>query len=367
MALWAIPVSDLGGVARHVLDVGGHGLPGWDLVVLCPPGAFAERARAAGIDVRTGLFGPAAGTAASVRTLHATVRGLRPAVVHTHLAHADVIGALVGAGRHGRLVSTEHGIAIDDEVYHESGVTARAMALVHRLRQHRLDGAIMVAHATRAAMLAKWGLPTSLPTAVIPNGIDRVELRSDREPGLRIAAVSRLAPEKRIGDLIDAFARIAAEHPGATLTIAGDGSSRAELVARADTAGVGDRVGFPGHVDAGRIFARVDVVALPSVFENCSYTLLEAAMRGVGVVATDVGGNAEILPPECLVRPGDVDALATAIVEQGTDPSRRPGLPTSWPTVADMCARIVDFYERIGAPRTRGVVAGGAEPVRSVS
>lgn len=365
MALWAVPVSDLGGVARHVLDVGRHGLPGWDLVLLCPPGPLAQHARDAGIVVRTAPFGPAAGTLTSMRTLWRLRRALRPAVVHTHLAHADVVAALVGPGPAGRLVSTEHGIAVDDEVYHASGAVAATMAGVHRLRQHRVDGTILVAHATREAVRTKWRPPAGAVQDVIPNGIDRPEPVPTRRPGLHIAAVSRLAPEKRIEDLIDAFALIATDHPDARLTIAGTGALRAELGRRVDAAGLTDRVEFPGHVDAREIFDQVDVVAMPSVFENCSYTLLEAAARGCGVVATDVGGNAEILPPECLVRFGDPDALAATILEQGRRPDRRPGLPRAWPTVAEMCTRTVAFYARLGA---HGEVADEpAGPVRSLA
>lgn len=349
IALWAIPVADLGGVARHVLDVGGHGLPGWDLVVLCPPGPFAEEARAKGLDVRTGAFGPGAGTVASVRTLRGVTRSLRPAVVHTHLAHADVIAALAGAGRHGHLVSTEHGIAVDDGVYHASSSTARVMAQVHRLRQHRLDGAIMVSYATREAVRGKWHPPESLPMAVIHNGIDRGVRPPERDPGLRIGAVARFAPEKRLEDLIDAFALVAADHPDAELVMAGEGALRDELEARAAAVGLTDRVTFPGYVDASVVFAELDVVVMPSVFENCSYTLLEAAARGCGVVATNVGGNPEILPPECLVPVGDVETMATVMVEQGLQTTRRPGLPPAWPTVGQMCSDTVAFYGRIGA------------------
>ena len=42
-ALWVVPVSDLAGVARHVLDVAGAGLPGWRLTVLAPPGPLPDR------------------------------------------------------------------------------------------------------------------------------------------------------------------------------------------------------------------------------------------------------------------------------------------------------------------------------------
>ncbi len=343
-ALWAIPVSDLGGVARHVIDVGTAGLDGWELVVLCPPGPFADLAAAQGLDVRAAAFGRPAGALASLRTLRRTIRELRPAVVHTHLAYADLIAAAVGPGANGTLVTTEHGISMADTALHESSAMSRVMARIHRLRQHRTDGLIAVSDATLAAVRAKWHPPAQVHTAVIRNGIDRPSPPA-RLPGLHVGAVGRLAPEKNLGLLIDAFARVVERHPEARLTIAGDGPLRDELVGAVAGAGLDDRVDFPGHVDASAVFAELDVVVMPSVFENCSYTLLEAAVSGCGVVATDVGGNPEILPRPSLVPLGDADAMAEAIIAQGLEVAARPGLPDDWPTVAAMCASIVTFYD----------------------
>ena len=66
LTLWVVPVADLGGVARHVLDVARVGLPGLRLAVLCPEGPLAERLREQGAAVFTGDVGPDAGLAASV-------------------------------------------------------------------------------------------------------------------------------------------------------------------------------------------------------------------------------------------------------------------------------------------------------------
>lgn len=350
-ALWAIPVDDLGGVARHVFDAGRAGLPGWDLMVLCPPGPFAEEATALGLDVHADAFGRPAGATDSVRTLRRTIRRFEPTVVHTHLAYADLIAAAVGPGRDGVLISTEHGISTADAALHESSAMSRVMAGFHRLRQHRTDGLIAVSNATLTAVRTKWRPPSRLTTTVIPNGIDQPTTPPTRTPGLHVGAVGRLAPEKNLGMLIRAFARVVADHPDARLTIAGDGPERADLVDQVAGAGLADVVEFPGHLDAASVFADLDVVVMPSVFENCSYTLLEAAATGCGVVATDVGGNGEILPSSSLVPLGDDAAMAAAIVTQGRDVSTRPGLDADWPTVADMCAAIVDFYDQVTGPR----------------
>jgi glycosyltransferase involved in cell wall biosynthesis len=159
--------------------------------------------------------------------------------------------------------------------------------------------------------------------------------------------VGRLAPEKNLGLLIEAFTRVVERRPEARLTIAGDGPLRDELGGMVAAAGLDDRVSFPGHVDAATVFADLDVVVMPSVFENCSYTLLEAAVTGCGVVATAVGGNPEILPDSSLVPLGDPGAMAGAIISQGLDVAARPGLRGDWPTVADMCTSIVAFYDEL--------------------
>ncbi len=95
--------------------------------------------------------------------------------------------------------------------------------------------------------------------------------------------------------------------------------------------------------------AEHDVLAMLSVWENCSYALLDAAARGMGVVASDVGGNPEILPDTSLVRADDTVAVAAALERQGLDLAVRPGLD-DWPGVDDMCAQIATTYaDAVGA------------------
>lgn len=341
-ALWVVPVADLGGVARHVLDVARVGVPGWRVVVACPEGPLADALRALGAPVLTGALGPTARTARSVRTLRRAVRTLRPAVVHSHLAHADLTAALATAGLPLRLVSTEHGIAADDLVYHGSRARATVKAAAHRARLTRFDALIAVSQATAEAMRAKWYLRR--PIVVLPNGVDAPATPPARTPGLRVASIARLAPEKRLEALLDAFALLRADHPEATLTVAGTGPLLAALQAQAGALGLGDAVTFPGHVDAAALLARTDVLAQLSVWENCSYSLLDAVAAGRGVVATPVGGNPELLPARCLVdadRPADV---ARALAVQCLDPDARPALPGGWPTVATMTAGIARVY-----------------------
>lgn len=376
-ALWVVPVGEFGGVARHVLDAfsaaAQGSMPGWRLVLLAPPGPLVDRVRAAGGAVVDGPFGVGAGLRPSLATLRHTVSALQPAVVHSHLSWADIACAMAfprAFARSGvRLVSTEHGIAADDLVYHGTPWRAVMMGDVHRMRVARADALIAVSEATREAMLRKWR--PRVPVRVIRNGIDRADAPGStadpyavdspsspapaRGPGLRIASIARLAPEKRIDRLVEAFALVHREHPEATLTIAGEGPLEGTLRAQVSGLGLAAAVTFPGHVDAGELLRHTDVVAQLSVWENCSYTLLDALVAGTGVVATAVGGNPEILSPAALVGADAPDhdpaAVAAALVAQGTRLEARPTLDPTWPTVAQMCAAVADVYAELGGRR----------------
>lgn len=346
IVLWVVPVAELGGVARHVLDVARQGIDGYRLVVLCPPGPIAERLRAQGSAVITDPFGPGRGVAASVGTLRHAVRTLRPAIVHSHLAYADLIVAATPLPAGVRRVSTEHGIAAPDDVYHRGGITAATMAAVHTARVRRCDRLIAVSQATRRVMIDKWRVSREI--TVIPNGVDLPAVVAARTGGHgpRVLSLSRLSPEKRIDQLIRAFALLRSDRPDATLTIAGDGPQAAQLRAQVTAAGMADAVRFVGFVDPAAAMAEADVVAQLSVWENCSYTLLDAAAYGLGIVASDVGGNPEILRPESLVDADDLTAVAAALAGATDLRPDPPGL-----TVADMCRRIGAVYTALAVGR----------------
>ncbi|GAB3247343.1 glycosyltransferase [Alteromonas gracilis] len=346
-ALWVLPVADLGGVARHALDVARVGLPGWRTVVTLPPGPLVPLLRAAGAKVRPAPIGPAHGVRRSVGALREVIAEVRPDLVHTHLSYADVVGA-VATPRATTLVTTEHGVAADDLVYHRTRARARVKALAHRARFARTDGLIAVSRATLAAAEAKWHVPARVRRAVVPNGVDRFAPPARGAGGLHVVSLARFAPEKRYPELVEAFARLHVERPEARLTLAGDGPLREEVRSLVARRGLQDLVDLPGHVDAGELLDRADVLALLSVWENCSYALLDAVARGVGVVASDVGGNPEILPAHCLVDPSRPADVAARLAEQADQPALRPDLADDWPDVATMAARTAAFYEEVG-------------------
>lgn len=344
-ALWVVPVSDLGGVARHVLDIARVGLPGYRLVVAAPEGPLLDRLRAQGIPV---VAWQVAGRSvpATVAELRSVVRRLRPAVVHSHLAKADFLVAAATAGLPGQVISTEHHVPADLHVFHPSAIRRSTRRIAHHARIRRFDHLIAVSESTARDLRRHWR-PT-VPVSVVLNGVDR-RAAQPRPAGLRVLALSRLAPEKNVEDVVRAFAQVHNDHPEASLTVAGEGPSSARIRAVVDELGLAAAVRFPGFVDADTAMADHDVLVQASLTDNLSYTLLDAVAAGMGVAATDVGGNAEILPPHCLAPVGDVRTLAERIVEQGTRPEQRPTLPPGIPTVEGMTRAVVSVYEgRIG-------------------
>ena len=105
--------------------------------------------------------------------------------------------------------------------------------------------------------------------------------------------------------------------------MAGDGPARAELEARIAELGLASRITLVGAQPARAMFARGRAVVVPSLAESLPYVVLEAAAAGLPVIATKVGGIAEIFGPTAgsLLPPGDAEALARAMSRVLDDPA----------------------------------------------
>jgi glycosyltransferase involved in cell wall biosynthesis len=292
LVLWVVAVGDLGGVARHVLDATRARVPGWRIVVLCPEGRLADRLRGQGSAVLTEPISPADSLAGGVTAVRHAERALRPAVVHSHLAYSDFLAADATIGLPAQLVTTEHGIAGNDLVYHGTRFRSHVMELAHAARLRRFDALIAVSQATLDTVRAKWHPPRHFRTVVIPNGVDRVgDALAPPAGRFHVVSLSRLAPEKGLDDLLEAFALVHGAYPEARLTLAGDGPLRADLSQRVTDLNLTEMVSVPGYADAGALLRQADILGQLSTWENCSYTLLDSLAYSLGIVATAVGGT----------------------------------------------------------------------------
>nr|WP_249404220.1 glycosyltransferase [Microbacterium sp. CFBP 13617] len=153
----------------------------------------------------------------------------------------------------------------------------------------------------------------------------------DRDAG-RVVVLGRLAPGKRLGHVIRAFARVSAEVPGARLELWGEGAQRADLEALVAELGLDQVVTLPGlTTDPGAVLDRAAVYLTTSAFEGQGLALAEALAHGTPVVAYDIrygprdmlAGGGGILVPD-----GDEDALVDALRRVLTDAALRERLST---------------------------------------
>lgn len=145
-----------------------------------------------------------------------------------------------------------------------------------------------------------------------------------------IGTVGRMQSIKAQTDLAHAFIRMLARQPAlashARLVMIGDGPLRAASRTLLDEAGVGHLAWLPGERDdVSNIMRGLNCFALPSLSEGISNTILEAMASGLPVVATDVGGNADLVANGRsgeLVPAGDIDAMAASLMRMANGPQR---------------------------------------------
>lgn len=204
---------------------------------------------------------------------------------------------------------------------------------------------------------------------VVNNGVDRDAFRSTApfpHPRPYVLGLGGLVPHKGFDLLLRAYARL--RDPSHDLLIAGDGPEATPLARLASALGIGERVTFLGVVTGERkasLYRSAAVFVCPSRREPFANVILEAFAAGVPVIATDVGGNREMVDDRVnglVVPPESPDAIAAAI-ETLLGPaavldSLRPGVARSAERfgVAAMAERYVGIY--------RGAIAAAGSHAR---
>lgn len=138
------------------------------------------------------------------------------------------------------------------------------------------------------------------------------------------------------------------------LVLVGDGPLRAECVAVLRDAGMSELAWLPGErSDVPDVMRGLDCFVLPSLVEGISNTILEAMASGLPVLATDVGGNRDLIDAGVsgeIVPPGDVQALADAIASLAADPARARAMGRAGRDAVEQrfsLPAMVSAYERV--------------------
>ena len=179
-------------------------------------------------------------------------------------------------------------------------------------------------------------LPGSRSLSVLP--IMSQELSNGdqprRHPDARITFgfAARMEELKGPMVLMEAMGIAYGEFENVCLNIAGDGSRRQEIAARAKALNVASRYRYHGvytHPEERCAFMRsLDVFVMPSFTEGTPNSIVEAMAHGIPIIASQVGGVPDMIGADAgvLVPPGDANALAQAMLRLARDPDLRESM-----------------------------------------
>ncbi len=266
----------------------------------------------------------------TVWKVYRLIRQYQPDVVHTNTAKAGFVGR-VAAWLAGVpvIVHTFHGHVFRG---YFSPTTTRVFILLERITARMSDTVITLTEGLRHELADEYRIARKSKITVLPLGLDLQPFAASvRKNGAfrreydipanapLIGIVGRLVPVKNHALFLDAAARVRAQKPAARFLIVGDGDERAAIEAQVDALGLRDAVVFTGWVrDVAPVYADLDVNVISSVNEGTPVSVIEALTAGCPVVATAVGGLPDLLDQGelgALVPSGDVDALATALID----------------------------------------------------
>lgn len=270
--------------------------------------------------------------------LYRLFRERRPAVVHTrNLAALECVVPATLAGVPAR-VHGEHGWDVSDP----QG-TRRKFQLLRRAYSPFVSRYVALSGHIESYLVDRVGIGAGRVERIC-NGVDTARFFPVTAAGrtalpgsafdagnIIVGTVGRLQAVKDQITLVRAFA-LAREQGGGgaqalRLLIAGDGPLRGEVEAEIRSAGVGDFVWLAGErKDVADVLRSLDMFVLPSRTEGISNTILEAMASGLPVIATAVGGNAELVVPGgtgALVPAADPGAMARALMCYAADAALR--------------------------------------------
>lgn len=257
-------------------------------------------------------------------------------ILHFHGTRAAILGRIVAilAGYRGRIVYTIHGFHLPRYPF----LKRIPLLLAERFLNRFTDAIICVSYSDKEMIIQK-KLVEKEKIEVIWNGIDieqfqQIKINSfDKKKELDlpvnafvITMIGRLHPSKDYMTLLSSFRLVMSILPNAYLLIVGEGPLRPKLEQYARSLEIYKRVRFTGfRRDIPALLAITDIFVLSTFWEGLPLALLEAMASAKPVIASDVGGNREIVingETGLLVPPRDPEILAQAIIELAKNPQK---------------------------------------------
>lgn len=345
--------TSTGGVGVHVQSLAALLVAdGWPVTVCAPASTLAvfdfPGARTARLPIRSA---PGLEALAVPALRRATADA---ALVHAHGLRAGTAAALAGGWHHTKpLVVSWHNAVL------AGGARGAVLAAGERFVA-RSATVNLAASADLAARVTALGGRVELVPVAAPRPQPRRSVADVRaEFGLRpeqslVVSVGRLHRQKAHDVLIRAAAQWTGRDPAPLVVLAGDGPQRNELQDLIAATGAPVRL-LGRRTDVADLLAAADVAALASRWEARPLAVQEAMALGTAVVATDVGGVAQLVGGGAVLVPaGDVDALSAAVGRLLDDAGQRADLgqkarlqASTWPDEDDTARACAAVYEEL--------------------
>jgi glycosyltransferase involved in cell wall biosynthesis len=241
------------------------------------------------------------------------------------------------------------------------------------IARRRVDAIVANSEGVRRDAMAHEGIAPERIRVIrngagIPAPLDagmRDAIRSGWHAGpnhIVIGCIANYKPKKGLDAVVAVASLVVAAVPESIFVLIGEGPLRSDLQREIDAAGLTNQVLLHGREpDARRIVGGFDIAIQASLSEGLPNAILEAAAAGVPVVATNVGGTAELVADGStghLVEPGDIQAMAEAIISLAASPEHRVELGAAARVlVADrfgmdrFVAETIALYEQVLARR----------------
>ena len=315
---------DYGGAETQVVHLAsllrsrGHDI---HIISMLTPSGYADELIAAGFPVRSLGMGRGVADPRAVVRLAVLLRRIRPDVLHSHMVHANLLARLT------RPLSRVPVLICSASSIDEGG---RAREIAYRLTDRLCDLTTNVSEVCVERYIKVGASPRGRIRAV-SCGVDTTKFRPmppDTRRKLRQAfelngsftwlAVGRLTAAKDYPTLIRAFAEVVKEHPDALLLLRGEGEMEREIKDLVASLGLDEsvRLMIP-RSDIPSLMNAADAYVMSSAWEGMPGVLLEASSCEMPIVATDVGGNREVVLDGIngyIVPPGDPRVLSQAMV-----------------------------------------------------
>lgn len=256
-------------------------------------------------------------------------------ILHAHLSYGPAFAAVIAARFLGKRVIVKMGSGGEFGDVQISRGTFRGRLRLTMLRKWA-DIIIALDDSIYNEVLSVGIEPKRIRR--ISNGIDvgnfsPLQTRSEAKSKFELTGkvviiyVGRLVPQKSLPTLLTAFAKSLLVCPNLHLLLVGDGPDRLALGDQVELLGIRDHTTFLGNQKNVRSYLNAaDLFVLPSSSEGISNALLEAMSAGLACMATNVGGNFNILDGgRCgiLLPVGDIAGWSTALIDLGKDLEKR--------------------------------------------